>query len=134
MNKILIALSAIVLFGGQITVMGQGQGTKHAPRHAMTVRVDQIDNTNSDGVSRVACVLLGIPHTSSRVDSVTAVIGNKTVKATDIDGVDFGRYFQWEDDSALPVEVDIERHARFNKGDSIKFHTVHGVYTAPLKR
>ena len=100
----------------------------------MQVTVDKIDNTNSDGVSRVSCTLWGVPHTSSRIDSVTAVIKGRTYKATDIDGVDFGRYFQWEDEKDLPVEVDIKRHTQFGTTDTIKFHTVHGVYTAPLNR
>lgn len=103
------------------------------PRHYMKVTVDKIDNSNSDGVSRVSCTLVGVPHTSSRIDSVTAVVAGKRVKATDIDGVDFNRYFQWEDEGAIPVDVDIAKSMKFTKNDTIKFHTVHGVYAAPLK-
>ncbi|MCM1449930.1 MAG: hypothetical protein NC082_06280 [Clostridiales bacterium] len=103
------------------------------PRHHMKVVVEKVDNNNSDGVSRVSCTLMSIPHTSSRVDSVTALIDRHVYKATDIDGVDFERYFQWEDDGAVPVEVDLKRTLKFNEGDSIIFHTVHGVFSAPLK-
>ena len=103
-----------------------------ARRHMMQVTVDKIDNNNSDGVSRVTCTLLGVPHTSSRIDSVTAIVNGRSVKATDIDGVDFGRYFQWEDERDFPVDVDIKRHSKYAPTDSIYFHTVHGVYSAPL--
>ncbi len=104
------------------------------PRHFMKVVVDRIDNSNSDHVSRVSCTLVGVPHTSSRVDSVTAVIKGRVVKATDIDGIDFGRYFQWEDEGAVPVDVDIQHTRVFSPNDSVRFHTVHGVYTSPLKK
>lgn len=104
------------------------------PRHYMKVTVDKIDNINSDGVSRVSCTLAGVPHTSSRIDSVTAIISGRTVRAVDIDGVDFMRYFQWEDEGVVPVDVDLERTSTFSPGDSIMFHTVHGVYAAPLKK
>lgn len=107
--------------------------SKSRPRHYMRVTVDKVDNTNTDGVSRVSCSLVGIPHTSSRIDSVTAVIGNKIYKASDIDGVDFERYFQWEDEGVVPVDVDLKRTLTFNPGDSIVFHTVHGKYAAPFK-
>lgn len=104
------------------------------PRHFMKIVVDRIDNNNSDHVSRVSCTVLGVPHTSSRVDSVTAVIGGRVSKATDIDGIDFGRYFQWEDEGAVPVDVDIIHTRSFTANDSIRFHTVHGVYASPLKK
>ena len=104
------------------------------PRHYMKVTVEKVDNANSDGVSRVSCSLIGVPHTSSRVDSVTAVIGGRTIKATDIDGVDFMRYFQWEDEGVVTVDVDLAKTRSFLSGDSIKFHTVHGTYTAPLTK
>lgn len=102
-------------------------------RHFMQVKIDKVDNTNSDGVSRVSCSLVGIPHTSSRVDSVVATVGGKRLKSNDIDGIDFGRYFQWEDEGVIPVDVDIKKVRIFNNGDSLRFYTVYGVFAAPFK-
>ena len=104
------------------------------PRHFMKIVVDRIDNNNSDHVSRVSCTVIGVPHTSSRVDSVTAVIKGRVYRSTDIDGIDFGRYFQWEEEGAIPVDVDIVHTRIFSPNDSIRFHTVHGTYASPLKK
>lgn len=58
-------------------------------------------------VTRLYGKLKGMPHTSSRIDSLTMTLsgGNKTA-STDIDGVDMRRWFQWEDDGLIPVEID----------------------------
>lgn len=131
MKHILLTIAAVLSLNAFAAIENCGPKQQNR-RHIMQVTVDKIDNNNSDGVSRVNCTLWGVPHTSSRIDSVTAVVNGRTYKATDIDGVDFGRYFQWEDDRDLPVEVDIKRHSAFSKTDSIYFHTVHGIYSAPL--
>jgi len=118
-----------------LTVIAQSKGTVNntKPSHFMKVKVDKIDNSNSDCVSRVRCTLTGIPHTSSRIDSVTATVGGQILKATDIDGVDFGRYFQWEDEGAVHVDVDLNLTRSFTTLDTIRFHTIHGVYSVPFK-
>lgn len=100
--------------------------------HSMTVRVTGLDNNNGSGVSRIAFELVSIPHTSSRIDSVTAVINGRRVVASDIDGVDFKCYFQWEDNGVIPVEVDFPRHDKFMPTDTVIFHTVHGNYSSSL--
>ncbi|MDE5839013.1 MAG: hypothetical protein K2H39_08160 [Paramuribaculum sp.] len=55
-------------------------------------------------LTRVYGKLTGTPHTSHRIDAVKLQTGG--LAATDIDGVDFKRWFQWEDDGAIPVEID----------------------------
>lgn len=55
-------------------------------------------------LTRVYGRLIGTPHTSHRIDGVKMTPGG--VYATDIDGVDFKRYFQWEDDGEIAVEID----------------------------
>lgn len=53
--------------------------------------------------------LSGQPHTSGRIDFMAVILNVKTVKpleATDIDGVDFKRWFQWEEDGIIPIEID----------------------------
>ncbi len=46
---------------------------------------------------------VGRPHTSCRVDAVSLRAGKGVYTATDINGVDFKRWFQWEDDGEIPV-------------------------------
>lgn len=101
-------------------------------RHNITIEVTGCDNTNSDHVSRVGCNIISVPHTSTRVDSVTAVIAGHCFKADDIDGIDFQRYFQWEDEPKVYVEVDLPYTRKFQATDSVYFHTVHGVFSASL--
>ena len=68
------------------------------------VTVDSIDYRSS--LTRVYCKIVARPHTSGRIDSVTLVVNGRSYGATDIDGVDFRRYFQWEDDGVIPLEID----------------------------
>lgn len=61
-------------------------------------------------VTRVYGRLTGIPHTSARIDGFT-ITADPTgrrgqTRATDIDGFDFERRFQWEDSGSFPVEID----------------------------
>lgn len=104
-------------------------------RNAMKVMVENVDNDNSDGVTRVRCVLLSTPHTSSRIDSVELRRPRHApFKGLDIDGVDFGRYFQWEDEGVIAVEVDFARQrTALGTGDTLLFHTVHGTVAAPAR-
>ncbi len=50
--------------------------------------------------------LMGMPHTSNRIDMMMLMVDNQAADATDIDGVDFKRWFQWEDEGVIPVEID----------------------------
>ena len=62
--------------------------------------------TPTDGGIRISVCLVGIPSTSQRIDSVDLTVGDKVVKATDIDGIDFERAFQFEDTGVQVVELD----------------------------
>lgn len=70
----------------------------------LAVVVDSVDYRAD--LTRVYGKLVGRPHTSGRVDSASLLSGKSSLSATDIDGVDFKRYFQWEDDGEIPVEID----------------------------
>lgn len=70
----------------------------------LVFQVDSIDYRSD--LTRVYGKLIGRPHTSNRIDGVTAVTSGSSLTSTDIDGVDFRRYFQWEEDGAIPVELD----------------------------
>lgn len=102
---------------------------KKNPLHAS---VEEINNANRDGVTRIGCTLTGAPHTSQRIDSCTLIVGGAAYGSLDIDGVDFKRYFQWEDDGRIPVEVDFPRQAVFKPEDKIVFHTVSGDFSTRL--
>ena len=70
---------------------------------AIAMQCDSVD-FRSDLV-RLYGRLTGTPHTSHRIDSVS-VEYPVSKAASDIDGVDMKRWFQWEDDGAIPVEID----------------------------
>lgn len=135
MKKFITTFIFILILSTMVCSAQRNCGTTGVnQRHFMQVKVDRVDNSNTDGVSRISCLLVGIPHTSSRVDSVIAVIRGISYKSTDIDGIDYGRYFQWEDEGVIPVDVDIKRIKEPTKADSIKFYTVYGVFAAPFKK
>ncbi len=66
-----------------------------------------------DDVTRVYGHITGLPHTSARIDGfiITSDPRGKlgAGRATDIDGFDFERRFQWEDSGDIPVEIDFPK-------------------------
>lgn len=107
--------------------------------NAQTNEVDATINIIPDktvkteqGVRITVCVV-GIPHTSQRIDGVELVMGSKIVKATDIDGVDFERYFQFEDEGVIMLEIDFPFQGTIPKSAILKFQTVNGVVTCPAR-
>lgn len=69
----------------------------------LTLECDSVD-FRSDLV-RVYGRLKGTPHTSNRIDSISVEYPVKK-SSTDIDGVDMRRWFQWEDEGEITVEID----------------------------
>lgn len=58
-------------------------------------------------LTRIYGKLKGRPHTSDRIDRLSITpTGGRMVYMTDIDGVDVKRWFQWEDDGIIEVEID----------------------------
>lgn len=92
---ILVALAASLPVSGRVV-----SGYRSTPTGALAVSVDSIDFRND--LTRLYGKLKGRPHTSHRIDG--AALDSRP--ATDIDGVDFRRYFQWEDDGVIAVEID----------------------------
>ncbi len=67
--------------------------------------VDSIDFRND--LTRLYGKFVGRPHTSQKVREIVMEANNgKRYQAYDIDGVDFDRWFQWEEDGIIPVEID----------------------------
>lgn len=75
---------------------------------------------------RVTLCLVGIPSTSQRIDGIDLVDGQTVVPANDIDGVDFKRYFQFEDTGVQVIEVDFPFKGQLPKTASLIFHTEKG--------
>lgn len=71
----------------------------------LTLLADSIDFRTD--LTRLYGQLQGRPHTSDRIDRVFISVGGKETDASDIDGVDFRRWFQWEDEGLIPVEIDL---------------------------
>lgn len=68
-------------------------------------KIEKIDYR--DDLTRVYGFLIGKPHTSGRIDEMIFVASTgEKLNATDIDGIDMKRWFQWEDDNAIYVEID----------------------------
>lgn len=81
------------------------KSTKAQTTGYITFEVTAIDYRAD--LTRVYCRLVGRPHTSERIDELTIVpLGGKPVSSTDIDGVDMKRWFQWEDEGFIEVEID----------------------------
>lgn len=94
-----------------------------APSTVLTLTVDSIDFRQD--LTRLYGKLTGRPHTSHRVDAATILSGKSSFAANDIDGVDFKRYFQWEDDGCIPVEIDFPAMRPF-KAATIQLDTPRG--------
>lgn len=102
-------------------------------KHPVHLKLKGIDNNNGSGVTRIGIDLQSIPSTSSRLDSAVLVNGKARLLATDVDGVDFARYFQWEENGTIYVELDFPHQKKLNKGARVILYTVHGVYALPVK-
>lgn len=60
------------------------------------MQIDSIDYRSD--LTRVYGKLIGTPHTSNCITEISG--------ATDIDGVDFKRWYQFEDDGIIDIEID----------------------------
>lgn len=93
---------------------------------------------SDDNLTRVCGNLIGRPHTSARIDGVTLKAAGAVIKANDIDGVDFERYFQWEDDGNIYIEIDFPGYRQSRRmlgcsdGSQIVFHTAKGDVVVPV--
>lgn len=89
----------------------------------LSFSVDSVDYRPD--LTRVYGKLQGRPHTSNRIDEVKVTTSGESYTSTDIDGVDFRRYFQWEDDGVIPVELDFPA-MKSGQGVQLIFSTPYG--------
>lgn len=123
------AASAAVVPGNGLMAQTVKQTKKMEPD--MNVIPDKTIKTD-DGIRMTVC-LVGLPHTSQRIDGVDLVMGSKLVKATDIDGIDFERYFQFEDEGIKSIDIDFPFKGALPKTAKLVFHTVKGDITAQAR-
>lgn len=71
----------------------------------LILTVDSIDFRTD--LTRVYGKISGRPNTSDRIDRIVLVKPDGVmVESTDIDGVDMERWFQWEEDGRINLEID----------------------------
>lgn len=85
-----------------------------------------------EGLTRLQLKLIGKAHTAGRIDSVYVFGADSVgVVATDIDGVDFGRWFQWEDEPVIDIELDLPGTA-YGGGETLTFYGPHGTVRSKI--
>ncbi|MCM1356624.1 MAG: hypothetical protein NC212_09510 [Staphylococcus sp.] len=123
-----IACGMLLCFGGEAKVVKDFASSSD---NVLTFRVDSIDYRQD--LTRVYGAVKGRPHTSNRIDDVKYVGAGGTLETTDIDGVDYKRYFQWEEDGEIPVEIDFPATKPSSQVQFL-FTTVHGQSTTTAKQ
>lgn len=110
-----ISLLALSSLSAKVVTGYDSQPTKDG----LMLRIDSIDYRKD--LTRIYGTLVGRPHTSGRIDAVLL----NGIHCCDIDGVDFNRYFQWEDDGKIPVELDFPG-MKYLKSATLQLQTPHG--------
>lgn len=93
--------------------------------------IDSIDFR--EDLTRLYGRMIGRPHTSQKINRMEMRVGNEAFKAEDIDGVDFERWFQWEDDGVISIEVDFKAMKPVKSGTLI-IETARGVDTSKFSK
>lgn len=101
------------------------------PSAVLTLSVDSIDFRPD--LTRLYGKLIGRPHTSHRVDAAVMLSGKSVLTSDDIDGVDYKRYFQWEDDGTIPVEIDFPAVKNFSAA-TVELDTPRGKSITRIKK
>lgn len=131
MKKLFLFIALI--FG--VVIIG-GRAVAQLPVSKLDTRLNIVPDKSKptdEGIRLTMCVM-GMPHTSQRIDSVDLHIGAKVYKANDIDPVDFERYFQFEDEGLIVMEIDFPFKGELPRDASLTFHTVRGDIKAPARQ
>ena len=121
-KRLIGGVFAVGLMAVGVNAQTQIQNAKKA-KSDLRIEVDSVDFRND--VTRVYCRLLGRPHTAQRIDYVSMRTPGVVLAAKEIDGVDFERYFQWEDEGVIPVEIDFAPSSSANTIE-LEMLTVYG--------
>ncbi|MCM1333236.1 MAG: hypothetical protein NC248_11590 [Bacteroides sp.] len=104
---------------------------KNTAAEHINLVIDSID-FRSD-LTRVYARMIGMPHTSQKIERVEMRVPAGRFEATDIDGVDFKRWFQWEEDGVVAVEIDFKAMEPVKSG-SLIVETARGVDTSNFSK
>lgn len=97
----------------------------------MNVTVDKIEYRSD--LTRVYATMNGNPNRAQRIDAVKLLAGmHREYDATDIDGVDFKRWFQWDDSGVIKLEIDFPPIKRTKK-ITLFFDTPKGAYKVEFR-
>ena len=111
----------IILTACAVLATGVEAKVIRSPKHVSTptgyIRIDSVDYRAT--LTRVYGAVLGRPHTSMRIDNIIMLERGKEFPATDIDGIDFKRWFQFEENGMIPIEIDFKK---MRLGSSINFN------------
>lgn len=98
----------------------------------MTVTIDSV--SYRPDLTRVYATMKGHPNRAQRIDDIIFRYGHKSIEATDIDGVDFRRWFQWDDTGIINLEIDFPAIPDNKKiAKKLIFDTPKGEYTVDFK-
>ncbi len=121
----ILALTSVFPVRAQISENARSEsGSVYGRRQVAVVEIDSVERR--EDLTRVYCRIIGMPHTSDRVDAVQLVVGTRKFQAYDIDGIDFRRYFQWEDEGVIALEIDFPPLSISKGSVGLLFDTVHG--------
>lgn len=129
-----LATALAILMGGAAAVISAPAASAQVNQLDAEINIIPDKSIKTENGIRISLCLVGIPHTSQRIDGIDLVIGDKTVKANDIDGVDFERYFQFEDAGVQMIDVDFPFKGELPKTATLIFHTANGDITAPARQ
>ncbi len=94
-----------VLFADAKVVKGFNFSKDDESTGYITFVVESVDYRPD--LTRIYGKLKGNPHTSERIDELIIILpSGKQHALMDIDGVDLKRWFQWEDNGLIDVEID----------------------------
>lgn len=129
-----LRVAALLMLGAAFALGTPAEAV--AQVHQLDAEINIIPDKHiaTDNGVRISFCIVGIPCTSQRIDSIDLIVGEKTVAANDIDGVDFGRPFQFEDTGVQVIEVDFPFKGQLPKGSTVTFHTEKGDVTAPARQ
>lgn len=133
-NKRVWIFGAAVIFLVMAVFAAQARTERHyrlTTAEHLTIMVDSIDYRSD--LTRMYVRFIGVPHTSQKLSGITIELDGKKYVANDIDGVDFDRWFQWEDDGVIPVEIDFPVTPELKKA-TVVISTAKGVDRCVLSK
>lgn len=81
------------------------QSPNHAEHYPILFDVEELTPHTDDNLIRISGNLKSKPNTSANILSIE-LRQSQSIYAVDTDGFDLGRYFQWEEDGNIKIEID----------------------------